>query len=259
MSNRWNVTLILSLAYFVTGYLGLQFPVFGTNITLVWLPAGISVGFLMRFGYGCWPGVAIGALAVNLVNGLSIPLALGIASGNTFGPILATYLLRRTGFHATFEQHRDILLLCLSATVGMLVTASVGVTSLAWTDQIQAGFLQAWLTWWGRDAIGVIAATPLVLVITLERLRIIWRRGFEFSIWISLLVVAIIFVFILNGDWVSSLFALSILPFPLVVWGAMRFGAIGTSTSVILWAFGIDAMGNVSSVVNCSSLSPRNL
>ena len=83
------VILLLALAYFATGRLGLLLPAFGSEITLLWLPTGIAVAALLRWGFACWPGIALGALAVNLAVRASWPMALGIAVGNTLGPLLA--------------------------------------------------------------------------------------------------------------------------------------------------------------------------
>ena len=77
--------LALALAYFIAGRLGLMLPSYGSHITLVWLPTGIAVAALLRWGFGGWPGVALGALAVNLADGVAGPVALGIAAGNTAG------------------------------------------------------------------------------------------------------------------------------------------------------------------------------
>ena len=74
--------LLLALAYFATGRLGLMLPAFGSSITLLWLPTGIAVAALMRCGFGCWPGVAIGAAAVNMSIGTALPTALAIAVGS---------------------------------------------------------------------------------------------------------------------------------------------------------------------------------
>ena len=41
---------LLALAYFVTGWLGLRTPYTGLHITLVWLPTGIAVAALLRWG-----------------------------------------------------------------------------------------------------------------------------------------------------------------------------------------------------------------
>jgi len=42
----------VALAYFITGWLGLQVPYTGSHITLVWLPTGIAVAALLRGGWG---------------------------------------------------------------------------------------------------------------------------------------------------------------------------------------------------------------
>ena len=41
---------IVALAYFASGWLGLQMPYLGHNITLLWLPTGIAVAALYRWG-----------------------------------------------------------------------------------------------------------------------------------------------------------------------------------------------------------------
>ena len=56
--------LFVALAYFVSGRLGLGIPYVGYHITLTWLPTGIAVAALLRWGYVCWPGIFLGALAV---------------------------------------------------------------------------------------------------------------------------------------------------------------------------------------------------
>ena len=53
---------IVALAYFASGWLGLQMPYLGHNITLLWLPTGIAVAALYRWGSVVWPGVFIGSL-----------------------------------------------------------------------------------------------------------------------------------------------------------------------------------------------------
>ena len=45
-----SVIFFLALAYFATGRLGLLLPAFGSNITLIWLPSGIAVAALLRWG-----------------------------------------------------------------------------------------------------------------------------------------------------------------------------------------------------------------
>jgi integral membrane sensor domain MASE1 len=44
----------------MTGRLGLLLPFVGSNITLIWLPTGIAVAALMRWGLPVWPGILSG-------------------------------------------------------------------------------------------------------------------------------------------------------------------------------------------------------
>ena len=89
----------LALAYFATGWLGLQVPYTGSHITLIWLPTGIAVAALLRWGWRMAPGVYLGAFLVNLAIGSSWPLAAAIAVGNTLAPLLTAGWLKRAGFH----------------------------------------------------------------------------------------------------------------------------------------------------------------
>ena len=230
--------LALALLYFATGWFGLMLPAFGSHITLIWLPTGIAVAALLRCGFGCWPGVALGAVAVNMVTGTPWLAALGIAVGNTAGPLLAASILRRMGLHTAFDRRRDILILATAAVSGMLVSATAGVIMLSLAGALPGEWLAAWLTWWAGDAMGVIAAAPLLLSFTRQELRSIVLRLREFLIWACTTGLVVFGVFVLNEGRDGRAWAVSFLPLPLVAWAALRFGAIGTSLAYIMLAVG---------------------
>ena len=226
--------LLLALLYFVTGRLGLMIPAYGSHITLIWLPTGIAVAALLRCGPGCWPGVTLGAAAVNFVGGIAWPAVLGIAVGNTAGPLLATWILRGMGFHTTLDRKRDILFLAIAAWLAMLVSASLGVTMLAFAGVLTGGWLAAWLIWWAGDTMGIIAVAPLLLSCTREEWRTITPRRSEFLIWICTTGLIAFGVFFAHTDLQGRMWAPSFLTLPLVAWAALRFGTIGTSFAIIM-------------------------
>ena len=230
--------LAVALAYFATGRLGLMLPAFGTNITLLWLPTGIAVAALLRSGYGCWPGVALGSIAVNVAVGISLPVALAIAVGNTLGPLLAAWTLRRIGFHPAFDRERDILLLAGAAVAGMLVSASLGAGSLALAGLLPDGRIAAWLIWWAGDAMGVIAAAPLVFAFTRPEVRTILFRPVEIAAWLGATALVTWGVFVLNRGSNGQAWALAFVPLPLVAWAALRIGPAGTSLALIVLSAG---------------------
>jgi PAS domain S-box-containing protein len=223
---------LLAAAYTITGYLGLLVPAFGTNITLVWLPTGIAVAALLRWGSRVWIGVWLGAVAVNLVNGSSLPMALGMGVGNALGPLLAAEVVRRLGLNTAFERLRDILVLGAGAAVGMLVSASVGVLSVTLAGLLPGPKLAAWLLWWAGDVLGVILAAPLVLASNRRELSAILARRAEFLVWAVAIALVLAGVFVVNAGT-----ALAFLPLPIVAWSALRFGAVGTSLGLIVLSF----------------------
>ena len=237
--NTATTALLVAIAYFVTGRLGLTLPAFGTTITLIWLPTGIAVAALFRFGFACWPGVTLGTLVTNFAVGTPIPVALGIAVGGTLGPVVSAWLLHRMNFHPTFARAKEILILGASALVGMLVTSTLGVICLRVGKVIEPDTTtQAWLTWLGGDTLGVILAAPMVLTFNAEEIRAIYRRNLEFLIWLVATTLATWAVFIANGGIPGEALALAFLPLPFVAWAALRFGTIGTSFALILISFG---------------------
>lgn len=59
----------VSFLYVATAKLGLMYAVVGNSVTLVWLPSGIALAALLVYGYRLVPGIALGALLVNMGTG----------------------------------------------------------------------------------------------------------------------------------------------------------------------------------------------
>jgi len=220
-------SLLVALAYVVTGWLGLQIPAVGSHITLVWFPTGIAVAAFLLIGRRCWPGVYGGALVVNLIIGSPWPLAAGIAVGNTLGPWLAAHLLSRRQFHASFDRQQDVLLFIVAAAIGMVLSASGGVLSLHLAGLLPVAKLApAWLAWWLGDAVGVLLAAPLVLALTHHGLDQIRQHRQEWLLWalISGLVVWLAFMHDFEN---GGRLPLAFMTLPLVAWASLRFGNAG--------------------------------
>jgi diguanylate cyclase (GGDEF)-like protein/PAS domain S-box-containing protein len=227
--------LFVALAYFVCGRMGLALPAVDSHITLIWLPAGIALAALLRWGYICWPGIFLGALATNYSIDSSPLLDACIALGNTLGPLLAARMLQRLEFQGALDRARDILFLVAATALGMLASASGGVVSLLLFRilPVQESGL-AWLSWWAGDVVGVLMAVPLLLNISGAAVRNTWSRRLEFLAWAALTLALGWGVFFLNNDAGNGALPLVFTLLPLVVWSAMRFGVAGSSLAVLL-------------------------
>ena len=245
---------LLALAYGVTGWLGLQVPYAGSHITLIWLPTGIAVAALLRFGTGVWPGIALGALLVNLSVGPSWGLAGAITIGNTLAPLLSASWLKRVGFNRLFERQKDVANFIAAACAGMLVSASGGVLSLYLAGLMPLDALQsAWLSWWMGDTVGVLLAAPLLL--TMRRAKLApqsWPLK-EVVVWLFLSGAVLWFTFFHDYRTLDRTPPLAFMTLPLLTWAALRFGATGTAMAGLcfsLVAAGATATGHGLFVTN---------
>jgi integral membrane sensor domain MASE1 len=85
--------VLLFVLYFSTAHLGLNIHAVNSFATLVWIPSGLALAFLFRFGLKYWPAVTLAAFAVNFLNDAPAAAALGISIGNTLEPVVGTILL----------------------------------------------------------------------------------------------------------------------------------------------------------------------
>src|SRR3954453_16457579 len=119
-------SLALETVYFLTARVGLSFATVGKSVTLIWPPTGLALGILFMHGRQLWPGVALGAFAVNaLTPGVPPLVALALAAGNTAEALLGAALLRQSGFEPSLRRVADVLRLVLLA--GMISTLASAV------------------------------------------------------------------------------------------------------------------------------------
>ncbi|WSD73522.1 MASE1 domain-containing protein [Streptomyces sp. NBC_01591] len=230
----------MAACYYATARLGLLQQLVGGQVTPLWPPTGIAVAALLVFGLRIWPGIALGALAVNITIGPSVVPVLVIAAGNTVAPICSYLLLRRAEFRNELDRLRDALaLVFLGALAGMLISATAGTGSLVLSGGLPAAdFWPTWSVWWTGDAMGVMVVTPFLLVLRRAHLpygigAARWAEG-------AALGVCTLSVTLLATEvGTSLLFLVS----PFLIWAAFRFEragaaccALGVSTLAILAA-----------------------
>jgi signal transduction histidine kinase len=221
---------LLAVAYVLTARLGLMMDAVAGFATLVWAPSGIALAALFRGGRRLWPGVFIGAFAVNAWVGASPFVAAGIATGNTLEAVLGAAALSRIGLDPRLERVRDVAWLILSGAVSSTVaSATIGVASLCAGGIVSSsGLGSTWRAWWVGDAIGDMVVAPLLLVwSSAARWRLPWTRVAEGA---GVCAVAAGTGLAVFGG--SPLLGVASLYAPLV-WAAVRFRQRG-STLVIL-------------------------
>lgn len=134
----------------------------------LWLPAGIALFALVRFGLGLWPGIALGALLTSTVTGAPLAFAIGAAGGKSLEAILGAFLLLRVvEFRPALDRLPSVFALVFTACTIAAVGATVGVSAALASGLAAADTASArWAVWWSGDAIGMLVTTPLLLAWT---------------------------------------------------------------------------------------------
>ena len=179
-----------------------------------------------------WPGVALGAIALNAGAGVPLLGAVVIGAGNAGEALVAATLLQRFGFDTSVARLRDALALVLyGAFMGPVVAATVGVASLILSGEaVAADFGRLWFVWWSGDAIGVLVVAPLLLA---------WRRGWDGRAHPARVLEAValtLALVIVTSVLFRTKLAYVYIIFPVASWAAIRFGVRGAATAVALVA-----------------------
>ncbi|HEU4509851.1 MAG TPA: MASE1 domain-containing protein [Pyrinomonadaceae bacterium] len=232
------LSLIIAVVYFAAARLGLSLASLHTNVTPVWPPTGIAIASLLIFGRRVWPGVFIGALAVNLLTNIPIGSTIGIATGNTLEAVVAHWLLRRNpAWRKSLDSVGDVMqFVVYGAVLAPLVSATIGSLSLCLGDPNEwQRFTSLWLTWWMGDSFGALIVSPLVLAWS-SRTRIDSQQMPEIA---SLFTVLIIVVLIVFGGWFPGsikTYPLAYLSLPCLFWAALRFDQRIVTSAIVLMA-----------------------
>jgi signal transduction histidine kinase len=229
---------ILAVVYAAAARAGLMMDAVAGFATLVWPPSGLALAALLVFGKRLWPGILLGAFVANLFAGAPIPVALGIAVGNTLAAVLAAYALRRIpGFDVSLERVVDVIgLIVLAAGLSTMVAATVGVTSLYLGGIISLPhYAETWRAWWLGDLIGDLLVAPVVLVWVNARGRLGISRRWPEALALGVSVIAAsLLIFGGQPGRGSGIFAEAYLFFPLLIWAAFRFGQRGAVSTALV-------------------------
>jgi class 3 adenylate cyclase/integral membrane sensor domain MASE1 len=211
----------------------------GVRVWPLWLPAGLAQAALLLFGRRLYPGIAIGSFLFSVCQsqGISWLLAVAIAFNNTLQSLVGATLLKRVGFRNDLQRQQDVIALfalatilpsALSATLGMLTINLAGM--MDWDN-----FGRNWFQWWIGNITGTLTLMPVLL--TCRQWRAIAktpRRCAEALVWLCLLTAASWLIFYPTSETPFAPYSMASLSFPLIIWGALRFGQMGAALSTAI-------------------------
>lgn len=217
------LNLAFALLYFVAAQVSLLVSFRDLQITPVWLPSGIAIGFVIRFGWRVLPGLFFGDLAAALVFGTGAAPAVGIALAGIAEAALASQLLLRhkARTHAPTTSLRQVVAtIVLGAGLSPIVSVAIGLGSM-----IAAGIVQPqdfWIAaavWWTGDTIGILLMLPLLASLILMPGSHYFQRRSDLVV---LGLIGAVTALVFYGSHATTLANLAyvFLIFPFVVWAA---------------------------------------
>jgi signal transduction histidine kinase len=245
---EWAVeVLLLAALYLAAARFGLGLAPVAGFATLVWAPTGLAIAALLLRGYRLWPGIAVAAVIANTWSGAPLPVALGIALGNTLEALAATYALRQIpGFRPSLDRLRDVLgFLILAAVLSTAISASIGIASLR-----AGGFLAAadagaaWRTWWLGDVVGALVVAPMILVWAATEPSFPRARRLLETLLLTAAVIGVSVLVFVVWDADPGVGLRPYMLFPPLIWAALRFGRRGAVSAT----FGVSVIAVVATI-----------
>ena len=236
-SSPWFLPLQVAIAYGGIGWLSMGSRLMPGQTAPVCLAAGVALGSLILAGEGVWIGIFLGDLILRSLLGTGLIVAIAQTSIVTLTALLAIKSLKFFQFSSQLTRIRDVtLLIILGAVIPSLFNSLLNrVLSLVLGQNITQTSVLLWLA----NCSGILLITPLLLRIGLGG-KGLWQREHKRS---RLLEASICLGLLVTIGWV--IFAskhlnltpfdngmrhaqyLEFLPFPLVVWAALRFQTWG--------------------------------
>jgi formate hydrogenlyase transcriptional activator len=239
--------LLVCLGYYAGAWIAkaLRFP--DSNLSLIWPPTAILLGALLLAPPRTW-WIYLLALApvhvlVQLQDGVSAGGIMSQLIGNFSQALLAVFSVRHFSKGAVhLNSFRTIVVF----TLGAIIFAPVVVSTIAAYLYVLSGWEQNyWYAWRARilsNALSTLMIVPPIILLfsrgaTTKATSVKPQRYIEAGVLLILLVLASSVSF---GKEVEGLLGVAcpiILPLPVLLWSASRFGLAGLCFSTLLVAY----------------------
>src|SRR3990167_7727512 len=132
-------------------------PPGGSGASLVWPVAAFGMAALYFWGPGMWPALMLPFFALLLTRDISVPVAVGVALGNTLESVAGAYILQRFAFKPLLSRLADTLTLFFAAAVASTLAATVITSCLYFFGSTPGTFnVSLWTGLWIGHAVSII-------------------------------------------------------------------------------------------------------
>ena len=167
-------------------------------------------------------------------------VAIVFSAANLLEALIATLLWQKiVKVPVSIFRLRDtIIFVSIAATVAPAISGLLGAFAQVGIDDAK-DFFEFWQLWWAANALGILVFTSVILAltgVTRDGWRFLDSRGYELLALVLLVIALSALVFGSEPGGVGSVLGLPYVLYPLLIWGAMRFGVPVSATLVCLIA-----------------------
>ncbi len=173
-----KVNLLVALAYFVVGKIGLLIALPPGYSAAIWPAAGIAIASCLIWSkYSPWFGILVGSWLININIGGEIHLGwlpLVIAAASSLQAYVSANVIRRIDPLVTLDRPNTVIKSCLSLSLTCMIATLFGNAALAAHGTIPIkDVFGSTINWWLGDLLGAVIFIPLTMLIFDQ--RSIWR------------------------------------------------------------------------------------
>ena len=249
LTQRANVLrfLIYVTLYVVAAEFSVVFVSLPTDVTLIWPSAGLAYAVLLFHGPRWWPvipcGIALTHLLISPVPWLFFPFSL---ASNTLATVAAVCLVKRfSGPELITLRVTNGFLMLAGGAFAALLSGLIGVVGMLLASMIAPeDFVPALGKWTAGDIFGIVAVTPLTLMVLRSLERGSWTEvALDFAgrseklIWLAASIAGMALVTQASAASPAYALGLSSLPLTLLLWSALRFEPVFTAAATMTFAF----------------------
>jgi PAS domain S-box-containing protein len=238
--------LLVCVGYYLGAWVGFALTIHPSPVSTLWPPNSILLAAMLLAPTRSWPVLLLAAfpahLAIQLANGVPMTMIILYFISNCSEALVGAFCVRRlTGGPLRFDDSRHVGIFVFGSIVGVFVSCFLDAANVTLIGGWGEGtYWQLWRSRFFGNVLAELTLVPLIVTWThvdlTELRRVSFRTLAEIvGLGVGLLGVCVP-IFVWRESGLGGIQALLYVPLPFLVWAAVRFGSIGTSTATMVVA-----------------------
>jgi PAS domain S-box-containing protein len=237
---------LVCVGYYLGAWVGFALTIHPSPVSTLWPPNAILLAALLLAPTRSWAVLLLAAfpahLAIQLANGVPMTMIILYFFTNCSEALVGALCVRRlAGGALRFDDSRHVGVFVLGSIVGVFVSCFLDAANVTLVGGWGEGtYWELWRSRFFGNVLAELTLVPLIVTWTHVDLAALRRVSFRTLAEIAGLGVGLLAVcvpiFVWRESGLGGIQALLYAPLPFLVWAAVRFGSIGTSTATMVVA-----------------------